>query len=156
MRQRTFSFSTRTFYHYHMPHGSIRIVAVLTILLLTGFAATSASFGKIPNPEPWVSDLHGTFVDRSHVNSSLTISKIFHNPNETAQEFTVVFEVRMNDVTQYLNLSGGVLPPSKATHVTSSWMPIFPGEYQIRVLVVSNMTRPVLIETVATSRFIVS
>jgi len=133
----------------------MRVAAILTILLLTGFAASSSSFGKTPNPEASVIDSHGTFVDRSRTGSSLTISKIFHNANDTAQEFTVVFEVRMNDVTQYLNLSGGVVPPSKATHVTSSWMPAIPGEYQIRVFVVSNMTKPVLIETVATSRFMV-
>jgi hypothetical protein len=136
-------------------YGSMRVGTILTILLLTGFAATSPGFGKTPNPEASVIDSHSTFVDRSGTGSSLTISKIFLNANDTVQEFTVVFEVRMNGVTQYLNLSGGVLPPSKATHIAVSWVPAIPGEYQIRVFVVSNMTRPVLIETVATSQFIV-
>jgi hypothetical protein len=137
-------------------HGSTKAGPILIILLLVlaGYAATP-SFGKTPNPEASVIDSHGNFVDRSRVGSSLTISKIFLNANDTVQEFTVIFEVRMNDVTQYLNLSGGVLPPSKAIHVTSSWMPEIPGEYQIRVFVVSNMTKPVLIETVPTSRFMV-
>jgi len=139
-----------------MRPGFMKLVAIMAILLFTGVATVSPSFGKTPNPEASVYGSDGKFVGNSRTGLPLTISKIFLNTEHGLQEFTVIFEVRKNDVTEYSNLSGGILPPAKATHVGVSWEPASPGEYQIRVFVVSNMTKPVLLENVATSRFIVS
>lgn len=133
----------------------MRVVAILAILLVTAFTTTFPSSGKTPNPAATVYDSHGNFVEYSRAGSFLTISKTFLNTEDTPQEFTVIFEVRMNDVTQYMNFSGGVLPPSKSTRTSVTWDPAIPGEYQIRVLVVSNMTNPVILESVATSRFMI-
>ncbi|MGH9878982.1 MAG: sialidase family protein, partial [Nitrososphaerales archaeon] len=83
----------------------------------------------------------------------MLVSKWFWNNKDVAQEFTVIFDIRKEDVSVGIFLRAALADPRAQTTMFVSWTPDIPGEYQIRTFVVSNITKPEFLENVASARF---
>lgn len=122
------------------------------LLLVTVLSSVPHGFGKYQRPVV-LSEQGGYSLQQSREGLPVLISKTFLNIKDVVQEFIVIFDIRKDDVTLTISLQAGVAQPVSQTTTSFSWIPEMPGEYQIRALVLSNLTIPEILENVLESRF---
>ncbi|MGH9876824.1 MAG: hypothetical protein ACRD5H_04245, partial [Nitrososphaerales archaeon] len=131
----------------------VTLLVISTILVFSILANTPDAFGKGRSSPSVTSKQYGYDLQQSREGIPLVVSKMFLNTMDVAQNITVVFDIRKDNVTMYLGWQEDVAIPSKITSASVSWTPQIAGEYQIRTLVISNMTKPEVLENVSVSSF---
>jgi hypothetical protein len=129
------------------------LVAFSTILVFSILVGASDTFGKGQSLPVVMSKQYGYGLQQSREGIPVLITKTFLNTEEIARNITVIFDIRIDDVTFYLALKDETALPRSGTDTLVSWTPQIAGEYQIRSFVVSNLTNPEILENVATNRF---
>lgn len=117
------------------------------------FSNISQSFGKGQSSPSVMSKEYGYFLQQSREGIPLLVSKMFWNMKDVNQNITVVIDIRKDDISMHLVWKGEVALPRAMTFVSVTWTPQVSGEYQIRAFVISNMTKPEVLEDVVESRF---
>jgi hypothetical protein len=130
----------------------VRLFILAVLLLVIVFSTVPQSSGKFSRPVV-LSEQGGYSLQQSREGLPVIISKTFLNAKDIVQEFIVIFDIRKDDVSLTISLQAGVAQPVSQTTTSFSWMPEMPGEYQIRALVLSNLTIPEILENVLESRF---
>jgi hypothetical protein len=129
------------------------LLAISTILVFSILAGASDAFGKGQSLPVVMSKQYGYGLQQSREGIPVLISKSFFNTKDITQNITVVFEMRMDDITMHLVWQEEVAHPKTMTIISVAWTPQIAGEYQIRAFVISNMTRPEVVENVVASTF---
>ncbi|MGI0015904.1 MAG: hypothetical protein ACREBU_20995, partial [Nitrososphaera sp.] len=136
-----------------MRQRLVMLLATSTILVFSILAGASDAFGKGQSLPVVMSKQYGYGLQQSREGIPVLISRMFLNTWDVAQNITVIFDIRKDDVTFYLVLKNETALPRKGTDISVSWTPKTSGEYQIRSFAVSNLTNPEVLEDVAASKF---
>lgn len=91
-----------------------------------------------------VKDLNETIYGNVTKQSMVMISTVVsNNNNNKTQPFVVVIEVMDNQqVTDYIQLQKGTLPPAGEAEIGISWVPDHLGTYQVRSFVLDGIIQP--------------
>ncbi len=122
-------------------------------MIFSILAGAPDAFGKGQSLPFVMSKQYGYGLQQSREGIPVLVSKMFWNFKDVAQNITVVFDIRKDDISMYVVLQEEVAHPMSTTSVSVSWTPQIAGEYQIRSFAVSNLTSPEVLEDVAASKF---
>jgi hypothetical protein len=136
-----------------MAMGYAKPLFVAAIVLVVFFSNVHPSFGKGQSWLGITSEKYGYGVQQSRVGMPLLVSQAFLNTGYYPQNFTVVFDIRSQNVSLQLAWKSGVANPFDRTFVSTSWIPKSAGEYQVRAFILSNFTRPELLQDVSMFQF---
>jgi hypothetical protein len=127
------------------------LFALSALLVLASLAAIPSSYGKYLSPA--ITSEHGYSLQQSRQGVPLTISKGIWNFEDRDEVISVIFDVRKDGISLHLTTKSNIVASKTQTFISSPWTPELPGEYEIRTLVVSNLTRPEMLEPLTRSEF---
>lgn len=121
----------------------------------------SLSFAEPPPPgvtydiapgAPTLKDVMGNLIDEVSADEQIIVSSTIMNNLDHDQPYTAIMEVRdSTGVTVFLAWQTGKLDASSASEVGLSWTPTAPGDYTIRVFVISDLLIPDVLSPVVES-----
>jgi hypothetical protein len=106
-------------------------------------------------PEP--QDVTGKKLTQINSGQQVVLTTNVINKGANSQPFVALVEVRdSSDVTVYLAWQTGTLPVNGQTNVGLSWTPDQAGSYEVRTFVISSLSKPDILSTVAKTPITVS
>jgi hypothetical protein len=123
------------------------------ILVFPILTNTPDALGKGQSSPTVMSKQYGYGLLQSREGIPVLVSKMFLNREDVAQNITVIFDIRKDNISMQLDWKEEAAHPRDMTSVSVTWAPQIAGEYQILAFIISNMTKPEVLEDVAESRF---
>lgn len=106
---------------------------------------------------PVLKDISGNEISEVTVGQQVILSSDIHNNSDFPTPFAGIVEVRDADgFTVYLQWQTGTLNPNDTVNIGLSFVPDAPGDYTVRVFVLSSIENPAILSPVQESTFTVS
>jgi hypothetical protein len=125
------------------------LYAIAITLALMSFQSAFAEAGDISVSGVGFRKLPGGSLDDPPGGGQRLLTATIANNSTQSLSYAAFLDLRDSEgVTQYLEFHKGRLDPEASSDIASSWTPDRPGEYELRVFVISDFENPEILSQI--------